>query len=89
MLVGLLTGLVSYWNSLTKMPVAKLLFNLASPCDPKKHDEMNLCPTDIDEIFPVVSKLAGAFFIKGILTIVTFGLVCPISRSVAKYNFNY
>jgi chloride channel 3/4/5 len=82
MLVALLTGLVSYWNSLTKMPVAKLLFNLASPCDPKKHDEMNLCPTDIDEIFPVVSKLAGAFFIKGILTIVTFGLVCPISRSV-------
>lgn len=89
MLVALLTGLVSYWNSLTKMPVAKLLFNLASPCDPKKHDEMNLCPTDIDKIFPVVSKLAGAFFIKGILTIITFGIVCPLSGSVEMCNFIY
>jgi chloride channel 3/4/5 len=75
MLVALLTGLVSYWNPLTKMPVAKLLFNLASPCDPNKADEMNLCPSDIDEIFPVISKLAVAFFIKGILTIITFGIV--------------
>lgn len=75
MLVALLTGLVGYWNPLTKMPVAKLLFNLASPCDPNKPDEMNLCPSDMDEIFPVVAKLAGAFFIKGILTIITFGIV--------------
>ncbi|KAH8780349.1 chloride channel [Hyaloscypha finlandica] len=77
MLVALITGLVSYWNPLTKMPVAKLLYNLASPCDPNKRDEMNLCPSDIDEIFPVISKLAIAFFIKGLLTIITFGIKVP------------
>jgi chloride channel 3/4/5 len=75
MLVALLTGLVSYWNAYTKIPVAKLLFNLASPCDPQKLDEMGLCPSDMDEIFPVVLNLGIAFFIKGILTIITFGIV--------------
>jgi chloride channel 3/4/5 len=75
MLVAILTGLVSYWNPYTKVPVAKLLFNLASPCDSDKADDMGLCPTSIDEIPQVVRSLAIAFFIKGILTIITFGLV--------------
>jgi chloride channel 3/4/5 len=75
MLVALITGLVSYWNPYTKIPVAKLLFNLASPCDPNKPDEMGLCPSDMDEIFPVILNLVIAFFIKGILTIITFGIV--------------
>ncbi|KAE8446792.1 hypothetical protein EG329_011569 [Mollisiaceae sp. DMI_Dod_QoI] len=75
--VALLTGLVSYWNPLTKLPVAKLLLNLASPCDPNKSDEMGLCPTDMDEIFPVVYTLATAFIVKGLLTIITFGIKVP------------
>lgn len=75
MLVALLTGLISYWNPYTKVPVAKLLFNLASPCDINKQDDMGLCPNSIDEILPVVGELAIAFLIKGILTIVTFGIV--------------
>ena len=75
MLVALLTGLVSYWNPFTKVPVAKLLFNLASPCDVNKPDDMGLCPNNADEILPVVISLAVAFFIKGILTIITFGIV--------------
>jgi chloride channel 3/4/5 len=74
-LVALITGLVSYWNPFTKLPVAKLLLNLASPCDINKHDEMGLCPTDMDEIFPIIWDLAIAFFIKGLLTIITFGIV--------------
>ncbi|KAK2624809.1 hypothetical protein QTJ16_006002 [Diplocarpon rosae] len=77
MLVALLTGLVSYWNPYTKIPVAKLLFNLASPCDINKPDDLNLCPTDMDEIFPVVRSLATAFFIKGVLSIITFGIKVP------------
>jgi chloride channel 3/4/5 len=80
MLVALLTGLVSYWNPYTKVPVAKLLFNLTSPCDSAKPDDMGLCPTNIDEIFPVVTSLTIAFFIKGILTIITFGIVSIPSR---------
>jgi len=79
MLVALLTGLVSYWNPYTKLPVAKLLFNLASPCDSDKPDDMGLCPNTIDEIFPVVGRLAVAFFIKGLLTIITFGIVSSMS----------
>ncbi len=75
MLVALITGLVSYWNPFTKVPVAKLLFNLASPCDPNKPDHLGLCPEDVDEVFPVVKSLTIAFFIKGILTIITFGIV--------------
>jgi chloride channel 3/4/5 len=75
MLVALVTGLVSYWNPYTKVPVAKLLFNLSSPCDIAKADDMGLCPRSIDEIGPVIISLAVAFFIKGILTIITFGIV--------------
>jgi chloride channel 3/4/5 len=74
-LVALLTGLVSYWNPYTKVPVAKLLFNLSSACDIAKADDMGLCPRSIDEIGPVILSLAVAFFIKGILTIITFGIV--------------
>ena len=75
MMVALLTGLVSYWNPFTKVPVAKLLFNLAAPCSVDKHDELGLCPQNVDEIFPVIRQLAVAFFVKGILTIITFGIV--------------
>lgn len=75
MLVAVLTGLVSYWNPYTKPPVAKLLFNLASPCNGNSSDTMGLCPQNIDEISGVIWKLATAFFIKGLLTIITFGIV--------------
>lgn len=81
MLVALITGLVSYWNPYTKVPVAKLLFNLASPCTIEKRDDLGLCPQDMDEIFPVVRSLAIAFFIKGVLTIITFGIVSLSSSS--------
>jgi len=77
MLVALLTGLVSYWNPYTKVPVAKLLFNLASPCYIDKSDDMGLCPKNINDIFGVVERLTVAFFIKGILTIITFGIKVP------------
>jgi len=84
MLVALLTGLVSYWNPLTKVPVAKLLFNLATPCDPDKPDDLGLCPENMDEIMPVVFTLATAFFIKGLLTIITFGIVSLIHLGVKR-----
>ncbi len=75
MLVALVTGIVSYWNPFTKVPVAKLLYNLASRCDPEKPDDLGLCPENMDEIFPVVRSLLIGFVIKGSLTIVTFGIV--------------
>jgi chloride channel 3/4/5 len=77
MLVALITGLISYWNKYTRLPVAKLLFNLASPCDDEKPDEMGLCPSNISEIEEVIKGLAVGFVIKGILTIITFGIKVP------------
>ena len=75
LLVSLFTGLVSYWNPYTKLPVAKLLFNLAKPCDMDHRDDLGLCPQTIAESWPVIKDLTVAFFIKGVLTIITFGIV--------------
>jgi len=74
-LVALVTGLISYWNTYTKTPVAKLLLNLTSPCDEKASDRMGLCPQNITEIIGTVRELTIGFIIKGILTIITFGIV--------------
>lgn len=77
LLVALVTGLMSYWNSLTKLPVAELLLNLASPCEGSNIDweERALCPGSIDEIPPILSHLFVALLIKGFLTVITFGIV--------------
>ncbi|CAK7262648.1 hypothetical protein SEPCBS119000_000071 [Sporothrix epigloea] len=78
-LVALATGLVGYWNNLTKLPVAELLYNLAAPCDHTDNNLANLgiCPSEVDEIPPILLKLLGAFLIKGVLTIITFGIKVP------------
>jgi len=77
MLVALVTGLVSYWNDLVKLPVAKLLYNLAAPCNPDDDtlDVVGLCPDTQSDIPPIIMNLVLAFLIKGFLTIVTFGIV--------------
>jgi len=84
-LVSLVTGLVGYWNVLTKLPVAKLLYNLAAPCDDRDNnlDRLGICPIEVDEIPPVLVKLLAAFLIKGILTIITFGMVGNFLSSLA------
>lgn len=76
-LVALVTGLMSYWNPLTKLPVAELLLNVASPCEGSSTDweERSLCPGAIDEIPPILFELFVALLIKGFLTVITFGIV--------------
>ncbi|KAK5654171.1 hypothetical protein OQA88_7602 [Cercophora sp. LCS_1] len=78
-LVGLVTGLIGYWNVFTKLPVAKLLYNLAAPCDDRDNnlEDLGLCPDTIDEIPPALLSLFVAFLIKGFLTIITFGIKVP------------
>ncbi|PHH79038.1 hypothetical protein CDD80_5752 [Ophiocordyceps camponoti-rufipedis] len=79
-LVAAITGLMSYWNVLTKLPVAKLLFNLASPCDHSSdgyEDELGLCVKSADDIPGVIRNLFIAFVIKGFLTVITFGIKVP------------
>jgi len=77
-LVAILTGLMSYWNTLTKLPVAKLLLNLAAPCDVDTRDrQLGLCASSIDDIPRIILTLLAAFVIKGFLTIITFGIKVP------------
>jgi chloride channel 3/4/5 len=78
-LVAVITGCMSYWNKFTKLPVAKLMYNLAAPCDPNDphRDELGLCPTEIGQIGEILSDLAIAFLIKGFLTTITFGIKVP------------
>jgi chloride channel 3/4/5 len=80
-LVAAATGMLSYWNVFTKLPVANLMLSLASPCDDggREDDEdgVAICPTTIDEIAPIVSNLLVALLIKGFLTVITFGIKVP------------
>ncbi|KAI1310979.1 chloride channel [Xylaria venustula] len=78
LLVALVTALISYWNALTRLPVAKLLLNLAAPCDTdERDDELGLCISSIDDIPGIIGLLSAAFIIKGFLTIITFGIKLP------------
>ncbi|KAJ5170825.1 Cystathionine beta-synthase core [Penicillium coprophilum] len=74
-LVALLTGIVSFWNRYTKLPVTELLFELASPCE-SDVESTGLCPRT-DGILEVVQYLMVAFVIKSFLTIITFGIKVP------------
>jgi chloride channel 3/4/5 len=74
-LVALITGLVSFWNRYTKLPVTELLFELASPCE-SDVESTGLCPRE-EGILEIIQYLMVAFVIKSILTIVTFGIKVP------------
>ncbi|RYP01237.1 hypothetical protein DL765_010868 [Monosporascus sp. GIB2] len=77
-LVAVGTALTGYWNTLTKLPVAKLLLNLAAPCDDDtRDDELGLCASTIDDIPGIIRMLLAAFLIKGFLTTITFGIKVP------------
>lgn len=73
--VALITGLISFWNSFTRLAVAELLFALTSPCDGGRAVETGLCPSSIADIPGILKELSIAFLIKGFLTIITFGIV--------------
>ena len=74
LLVALVTGLISFWNRYTRLPVAELLFEVASPCDGTS--STGLCP-DKDGIPSVIGYLGLAFVAKAFLTIITFGIKVP------------
>ncbi|OCK78433.1 hypothetical protein K432DRAFT_406467 [Lepidopterella palustris CBS 459.81] len=75
-LVALITGIVSFWNRYTKLPVTELLFELASPCDTFTSSGTSLCPSK-EQIPSVVWYLSIAFIVKAFLTIITFGIKVP------------
>ncbi|KAI9038024.1 chloride channel protein [Aspergillus affinis] len=75
-LVALLTGVTSFWNRYTKLPVSELLFELASPCKRESSSRTGLCPGE-NGIGEIIGYLSVAFVIKSILTVVTFGIKAP------------
>ncbi|PHH83745.1 hypothetical protein CDD82_3819 [Ophiocordyceps australis] len=79
-LVAITTGLMSFWNPLAKMPAARLLLNLASPCHGSLRESDNgasLCPQSVDDIQPILYELVVAFLIKAFLIVITFGIKVP------------
>lgn len=76
LIVAVVTGLVSFWNRYTRLPVAELLLDVASPCDAFTSTGSSLCPTQ-ENIPNVIAYLCWAFVIKAILTTVTFGIKVP------------
>ncbi|KAJ5921164.1 hypothetical protein N7466_009490 [Penicillium verhagenii] len=75
-LVAILTGLVSFWNRYTKLPVTELLLELTSPCERVSKDGTGLCPPE-EHILETIQYLLVAFVIKSFLTVVTFGIKVP------------
>lgn len=75
-LVALVTGVSSFWNRYTKLPVTELLFEVASQCD-LEGATSGLCPTRGEDILHIVRYLGIAFVIKSILTTITFGIKVP------------
>jgi chloride channel 3/4/5 len=76
LLVALVTGVISFWNRYTKLPVTELLFELTTPCTGESKSRTGLCPQE-DNILEVVQYLLVAFVIKSFLTVVTFGIKVP------------
>lgn len=75
-LVALVTGLVSFWNRYTRLPVAELLYELSAPCNTFTDTGISLCPVQ-EKIPTIIGYLCVAFIIKAILTTVTFGIKVP------------
>ena len=74
LLVALITGVVSFWNRYTRLPVAELLAELASPCT--EGTMTGLCPA-AEDIPSVIGYLSMAFVVKAALTVITFGIKVP------------
>jgi chloride channel 3/4/5 len=76
LLVAVVTGLVTFWNRYTRLPVAELLYELAAPCNAFTSSGHGLCPTQ-ENIPNVIRYLLVAFVIKAVLTTVSFGIKVP------------
>lgn len=73
--VSIVTGLVTYWNPFTKQASSELILDLATSCS--SEPDSRLCPTEPDQFQLEIRMLIMAFFIKLVLTFVTFGLKVP------------
>ncbi|CAG8975975.1 hypothetical protein HYALB_00012310 [Hymenoscyphus albidus] len=78
LLIALLTGVSSYWNQYTKLGDSELLSNLAATCNRGVKSSPHLGSFKSSEtLSTLLIPLVVAFIVKGILTIVSFGLCVP------------
>jgi chloride channel 3/4/5 len=75
-IVALITGLISFWNRYTRLPVTELLLEIASPCNAYTDTGNGLCPNR-EQIPSVILYLSIAFVLKALLTTITFGIKVP------------
>ncbi|CAG8960037.1 hypothetical protein HYFRA_00013225 [Hymenoscyphus fraxineus] len=78
LLIALLTGGSSYWNQYTKLGDSELLSNLAATCNRTATSSPDLenCKSH-EALSTLLPPLLIAFTIKGLLTIISFGLCVP------------
>ena len=77
-IIALLTGLSSYWNKYTKLGDSELLSSLAATCKNGATSFLGLRNCGSNEpLSTLLGPLAIAFVVKGVLTIVSFGLCVP------------
>jgi len=77
-IIALLTSLSSYWNKYTKLGDSELLSNLAATCNSGATSFLGLRNCGSNEpLSTLLGPLAIAFVVKGVFTIVSFGLCVP------------
>ncbi|KAF9519196.1 hypothetical protein BS47DRAFT_1370811 [Hydnum rufescens UP504] len=77
MLVAVLTTTLGFLNPYTRMGGTELVYNLFAECQPGGGSHEGLCVEKFAPIFPVITAIAAAMFIKGALTVITFGTKVP------------
>jgi chloride channel 3/4/5 len=72
-----LTTTLGFLNPYTRMGGTELVYNLFAECQPGGGSHEGLCVEKFAPIFPVITAIAAAMFIKGALTVITFGTKVP------------
>ncbi|KAH7097978.1 chloride channel [Auriculariales sp. MPI-PUGE-AT-0066] len=78
LLVTLFTTLLSFLNPFTRMGGTELVYNLFAECHPTdSHAGTCVDPRDARAVLLLARSIAVAMLVKGVLTIVTFGIKLP------------
>ncbi|KZO95441.1 hypothetical protein CALVIDRAFT_516238 [Calocera viscosa TUFC12733] len=75
-LVTLLTTGLCFLNRYTRMGGPELVYNLFAECSSTKGHE-GLCVREREEVHGVLGAIAVTLLVKGVLTIITFGIKVP------------
>ncbi|KAG8987989.1 hypothetical protein FRB90_003038, partial [Tulasnella sp. 427] len=76
-LVTLVTSALCFLNWYTRMGGTELVYNLFAECRPGEYHEGLCISPEKNNPGPIVSAIAVALIVKGLLTIVTFGIKLP------------